>query len=529
MRALSEWFVLLDFWITENQIQRCTSYSPVTKPGLKHRRCLGLRTASRTGENRRRLAYLLLLSSARQISKRLKGSKVTAITTMTTTSKDSVSQLHQASHSVSAENPPKGAEHSHTKRPGRIVILITTLTFGGAETQVVRLATELKMRGWKVSVVCMVKPTAYVSQLEAQKIPVHSLDMKRGVPDLRAIFRLASLIRDFRPDVVHCHMFHANLLGRVARLFCRIPALVCTAHNLRETSERDGPTWHKELLYRITDPLADRTTIICNAAFERYVRVGAVPRRKFQMIPNGVDSDHFMPSETRRKNARQALGLSSEFVWLAVGRLVKQKDYPTLFRAVEVLKHEQFVVLLAGNGPLEQELTEECKKRGLEGHVRFCGAREDILDLYSAADAFVMSSEFEGLSAALLEAASIGLPAVVTDVGGNADVVTDEITGYVAPPAAPKQLATAMQRLMALSPERLQAMGDAARQLCHEQFRIAAVMDKWLDLYARLPRQAEVTPIKTASQSRDSQQRGPDQSIHSEPQVCLSTQSEVMR
>jgi len=125
-----------------------------------------------------------------------------------------------------------------------------------------------------------------------------------------------------------------------------------------------------------------------------------------------------------------------------------------------------------------------------------------------------MSSEFEGLSAALLEAASTGLPAVVTDVGGNADVVIDEMTGYVVPPAAPKQLATAIDQLMALSPERLQTMGDAARQYCHEQFRIAAVMDKWLDLYATFPRRAEVIQIKTA------QQRGPEQSIQ---------QSEVTR
>jgi glycosyltransferase involved in cell wall biosynthesis len=392
-----------------------------------------------------------------------------------------------------------------TKPPGRILILITTLTFGGAETQVVRLATELKLRGWTVCVVCMVKPNAYVSQLDAQHIPVHSLDMKRGIPDLRAIFRLTSLIRDFEPDVVHCHMYHANILGRVARLFCRIPALVCTAHNFRETSEKDGPTWHKELLYHITDPLADQTTIICNAAFERYVRVGAVPRRKFQMIPNGVDTDHFTRSKERREKAREALGIRSEFVWLAVGRLVKQKDYPTLFRAVELMQDEQFVVLIAGNGPLEDELREECRTRGLEGHVRFCGAREDILDLYSAADAFVMSSEFEGLSAALLEAASTGLPAVVTDVGGNADVVMNEVTGYVVPPMVPKQLAAAMHRLMALSPEQLQMMGDGARQLCHDQFRIAAVMDKWVDLYATFPRRV------------------------SKPQPCLLSQPEVTR
>jgi hypothetical protein len=118
---------------------------------------------------------------------------------------------------------------------------------------------------------------------------------------------------------------------------------------------------------------------------------------------------------------------------------------------------------------------------------------------------------------------------VVTDVGGNADVVMDERTGYVVPPAAPKPLALAMLQLMALSPEQLQTMGDGARQLCQEQFRIAAVMDKWVELYATFPRRAEVVQIKTANPSRDSKQRGLGQSIHCDLQSCLPSQSEVTR
>jgi len=369
-------------------------------------------------------------------------------------------------------------------KPGRILIVITTLTFGGADTQVVRLAVELKARGWKVGVACLIKPSAYLSQLEEEQIEVHSLDMQRGVPDLRAVFRLASIIREFRPDVVHCHMFHANILGRVTRLFCRMPLLICTAHNLRETSEKGGPTWHKELLYRATDALADMTTIICNAAFERYVRVGAVPRKKLAMIPNGVDTQVFLGSEEIRQSARRALGIESKFVWLAVGRLVKQKDYPTLLRALETLDRKKTKVLIAGDGPLEQELREECRKRDLGECVLFCGAREDIVDLYNAADAFVMSSEFEGLSAALLEAASMGLPAVVTDVGGNAEVVVHDVTGYLVPPGEPLPLAAAMKKLMDASPEHLQTMSATARKHCFEQYRISTVIDQWLNLYA---------------------------------------------
>jgi len=367
---------------------------------------------------------------------------------------------------------------------GRVLILVTTLTFGGAETQVVRLATELKARGWAVAMVCLVAPVAYVQQLNKAGIDVHSLDMPRGVPDFRAVFRLRSLIRRLQPDILHCHMFHANLLGRIVRLFCRIPTVICTAHNLRETSEKGGPTWHKELLYRLTDCLADKTTIICKAAFDRYVRVCAVPVKKLQMIPNGVDTEMFSPSEERRRAARMSLGLESSFVWLAVGRLVKQKDYPNLFRALQQLRRDDYILLIAGNGPLEGELKAECTQRGLNGRVRFAGAREDIVDLYNAADAFVMSSEFEGLSAALLEASAMGLPSVVTNVGGNSEIVADDVTGYLVQPGNSDQLAVAMKTLMDASPERRQILCSAARQFCCENYGFESIADRWIDLYS---------------------------------------------
>jgi glycosyltransferase involved in cell wall biosynthesis len=278
-------------------------------------------------------------------------------------------------------------------------------------------------------------------------------------------------------------MVHANILARIVRLICRFPALICTAQNLRETSERGGPTWHKELLYRITDSLADSTTIICQAAFDRYVRVGAVPRHKLKMIPNGVDTDFFSPSSEQRLAARNALGIKDQFVWLAVGRLVKQKDYPTLLRALSLLGNGEWTVLIAGKGPLATDLQKECRRLGVEDRVRFIGAREDTTSLYRAADAFVMSSEFEGLSVALLEASATGLPSVVTAVGGNAEVVIDGETGSVIPSGDPRSLAQAMRSIMDAPPERRRAFGDAARRHCLANYSLKTIVRKWEDLY----------------------------------------------
>jgi len=365
-------------------------------------------------------------------------------------------------------------------------MLITTLTFGGAETQVVRLSAELKSRGWDVAVACMISPSAYTETLKQLGIPVYSLGMSRGIPDPRAVLRLAKLIRDFNPDVVHAHMVHSNLLARFTRLICPIPVLVCTAHNLRETSEKGGPTWHKELLYRMTDFLADRTTIICNAAYERYIRTKAVPASKLEMIPNGVDTEKFTPSDAIRERVRNELNLGDSFVWLAVGRFVEQKDYPNLFSALARLPEGNWRVLIAGRGPLEADLKALVEELALTDRVQFIGTRTNMADVFKASDAYVMSSSFEGLSIALLEAAASGLPAVVTDVGGNRDLVLDGQTGYVVPPVSPLALATAITRLMELPDTERQALGNHARLHCIEHYRFELVGEQWVRLYRSL-------------------------------------------
>ncbi len=347
----------------------------------------------------------------------------------------------------------------------------------------VRLATELKSRGWDVAVACMIAPSSHTDVLKQHGVPVYSLDMRRGVPDPRATLRLAKLIRSFNPDVVHAHMVHANLLARLTRLVCSIPVVICTAHNLRETSEKGGPTWHKELLYRITDFLADRTTIICNAAYQRYIDTKAVPAAKLQMVPNGVDTDRFAPSSEVRERVRKELNLGDSFIWLAVGRLVEQKDYPNLLSALEQMPEGNWRVLIAGNGPLEAALKARVAELALMDRVQFIGTRSNMEQLFNACDAYVMSSRFEGLSMALLEAAAAGLAAVVTDVGGNRDLVLDGETGYVVPPANSQALATAMTRLMELPDTERREIGAFARRHCVENYRFQKIGDEWVRLY----------------------------------------------
>jgi len=370
-----------------------------------------------------------------------------------------------------------------------ILFLTTGLAYGGAETQLVNLSTRLKKRGWDVCVVSMLPPQAFTEELEAVGIPWATLHMRRGVPDPRAVFKLVKILRQWRPDIVHSHMIHANLLGRVARVFYKIPVLISTAHNINE-----GGRW-REIAYRLTDFLADITTNVSRAAVDRYIKVGAAPKDKIFFMPNGIDTFRFQFNQDARLQLRRDLELSKSHTWLAVGRFEEAKDYPNLLRAFKRVIDERndAILLIAGQGTLFEEIKGMAYTLGLTEKVRFLGVRRDVSKLMSAADAYVMSSAWEGLPMVLLEAAACELPIVATDVGGNSEIVLDGVSGYIVPPRDPEALAAAMLKMMSLSEDERKAMGQAGRAHIEANYSLDHVVDRWEKLYIDLLRQKGYT------------------------------------
>jgi len=364
----------------------------------------------------------------------------------------------------------------------RILFVTTGLAYGGAETQLKELAIRLKRRGWEVHIASMLPPAAYVEELQAQGIPIYNLRMRRKIPDPRVLFRLAAIVRRERFHVVHAHMVHANLLARFARLLAPMPLLICTVHSIIE-----GGRW-REIAYRLTDPLADLTTQVSQAGQRRYVRIGAVPAHKIRFIPNGIDTNRFRPDLTARHEVRQSLGLGEAFTWLTVGRLEPVKNHLVLLKAFKqvISAHDPVQLLIVGQGPLRAMLERAIAHASLEKHVRLLGLRRDIPALLNAADGFVLSSFWEGMSMVLLEAAATALPIVATDVGGNAEIVMDRVNGYLVPPAKPDALAEAMQQVMNLPEDARHAMGLAGREHIVQNFDIERVADRWEALYREL-------------------------------------------
>jgi glycosyltransferase involved in cell wall biosynthesis len=374
------------------------------------------------------------------------------------------------------------------ERKFSLMLVTTWLTRAGAETQVKDLACEHARRGARVMVVSLRDPEAFVPELTDAGVQVVSLGMSRGVADPRGLVRLGRAVHGFRPDVVHSHMVHANLLSRVTRLFCRMPVLVCTAHNVDE-----GGRW-RERLYRLTDRLADVTTNVSKAGVERYIRVGAAPAGRIRWIPNGVDVGRFERGPATRDAVRTALHVADAFVFLAVGRLERAKGFDLLLEALSLVctQNENMVVLIAGDGSQRAMLDAQVSGLGLDGGiVRFLGVRNDVPDLMAAADALVLPSRWEGLPMVLLEAASACLPVVATNVGGNSEVVVDQVTGLLVPPDDEEALSGGIVRMTGLSSEERHEMGMRARRLVQERYSLNAVVDTWLDLYATCAREGQ--------------------------------------
>jgi glycosyltransferase involved in cell wall biosynthesis len=382
-------------------------------------------------------------------------------------------------HDQAGTTPGEAASISGEAVRPSIVFVSTALLRGGAETQVTLLASGLARRDWCVRVVSMRPPEAYVEELAAAGVEVVSLGMRRRVPDPRGVLRLARYLRAWRPDIVHGHMVHANLLTRVTRPLAPVPVLVSTAHNVIE-----GPRW-REVAYRLTDALSDLTTNVSAAAVDRYVQIHAAPEHKIRCVPNGIDLSRFRRDEVARRRLRDELGIADRSVLLAAGRLESAKDYPTMLRALSLVarEHPNILLLIAGTGTLEPEVRQLVAELDLGPHVRLLGARTDVPALMSAADLYVLSSAWEGLPLVLIEAAAVELPIVATDVGGNREVVRHEDNGLIVFPQDPRALASAIGQVLNMPPEARQRWGAAGRRLVEREYDIDRVLDRWEGIY----------------------------------------------
>jgi glycosyltransferase involved in cell wall biosynthesis len=351
---------------------------------------------------------------------------------------------------------------------------------GGAERQVLLLAKGLRQRGWQVSVVALSGSGGNEAiELAGAGVGFLSLGMRKGLADPRGWIRFNGWLRHEKPDVVHTHLPHATWLARWSRLAAPSRVLMDTLH----TSSTG--TLGRQLGYRYSGWLTDKITAVSQAVAEAYFFANMATADKLEVVPNGVDVEAWQPDAAVRKKVRAELGMEEEFLWFAAGRLETVKDYPALLWAmVEVPESARLVI--AGSGPMQNELLRLSTLLGLERRVRFIGFDRDVLRWMQAADGYVLSSRWEGLPMGLLEAAACALPAVATDVPGTREVIINGETGWLAPAGEAALLGAAMTRMMQTPPGKRRTMGQRARQHVIDHFSLKAVLDQWEAQYSEL-------------------------------------------
>jgi glycosyltransferase involved in cell wall biosynthesis len=359
----------------------------------------------------------------------------------------------------------------------RIVYVLTSVGMGGAEKQVVALAARMAERGHTVALISLM---ARKSEEWPASVEVLYLDIRKTPWSAWAgLMRGRLFLRRFRPSIVHSHSFHANMLARLLTLFVPRIAVLSTIHNVYEGG------WLRMLAYRLTNGLSRRTVAVSQAAADRFMRVGAVPRGRCAVILNGIDIHEFSPDEERRARARKNLISQPEFVWLASGRIVAAKDYPNLLRALVILRdtHSRTEVWIAGGWTDEamEQLRELPELQQTESMIRWLGLRRDLPALLDAADAFVSSSAWEGMPLAVGEAMAMEKQVVVTDVGGVRELVGDE--GIIVPAHDPEALAGAMREVMEASHPVGITKGRKARERICQRFNMDAKPEEWERFY----------------------------------------------
>jgi glycosyltransferase involved in cell wall biosynthesis len=301
----------------------------------------------------------------------------------------------------------------------RIVHIISHLGYGGAEKMLYEELRSCKVHEHEHRVI-YIKRGIFLEKIEALGIRTYHLSGMILRYDPFIYYRLKALLRAVAPDVIHASLWAANLLARYAGRALNIPVINDIHGNVGQTG------WLRRTIDRFTVvPGTSFVTVstTVKASVERYLP--AVPAHALTVIPNGVTTEYTL-HKSRRERGRSSLQLSPDaFIIGSIGRLHRIKGYDLLiqsFARLPAMIHEQRAthtlrvpkLLLVGDGPDRTRLHRLAKKLGVEQDVIFAGYQDKPHEWYRLFDCFVLPSHSEGLSLALLEAMSFGIPVITT-------------------------------------------------------------------------------------------------------------------
>jgi len=356
----------------------------------------------------------------------------------------------------------------------RIAHVADTMEVGGAEMLVSQMCRLQREQGHDPCVYAVGNLGPLGEQLRNEGFAVRA-NIGSHLADAVRSFSLA--FNDSRPDVVHLHNPTPTIYAATAARLAGVPTVLSTRHSLVASPHKIV----QEMKYAVAATFCDWVVGICDATTENIRNLHSVPSRKIVRIYNGaVPLVRVAQDQCPPKNG---------FTLLYVGRIAPVKNHSYLLNAFRdaVSSMPSLRLWMVGDGGERKAMESLAAQLGIASQVTFWGQQLDVAPFFSAADAFLMSSVSEGLPVSLLQAFSLGLPAVVTDVGGMAEAVRLAQAGYTVPLEDPAQMAQAILHMAGSENERRQFSINAEAAF-RSRFTLPAMVDAYMNLYRNSPR-----------------------------------------
>jgi glycosyltransferase involved in cell wall biosynthesis len=356
----------------------------------------------------------------------------------------------------------------------KIAHVVDSMEIGGAETLVSQMCRLQRDQGHNPCVYAVLTLGPLGERLRAEGFSVQA-NVGRHLSDSARNFFNA--FKESKPDVVHLHNPTPTVYAAISARMAGVPSIVSTRHSLVAPPRR----LVTELKYAVAATCCDWVVGICDATTTNLKRMHSVPARKIVRVYNGANPV--------LRVTKELWPPKSGFTLLYVGRLEPVKNHALLLNAFRIALQSMpgLRLWMVGDGSERKKMESLATELGISSQVMFWGQQLDVTPFFSAADAFIMSSTSEGLPVSLLQAFSVGLPAIVTDVGGMAEVVRPARAGATVPISDPDAMAAAILR-MAFNNEEREQYAANAKEAFASQFTLQAMVDSYMDLYRNTPR-----------------------------------------
>ncbi len=371
------------------------------------------------------------------------------------------------------------ASGQRAEGPVHVMHVIFGFNPGGMEYGLAKLVNGLAGGAVRSSICSTTPADPAMARALGPDVRLFELTRRKGNDPL-LVWRLYRLFRRERPDIVHTHAWGTLVEGLLAARLARVPVLLHGEHGTLQLKP------YQARVQRWAWGRVDGLLSVSSRLAERMSAAVGVPLERVTVLRNGVDLSRFSPEG--RDEARRSLGVDDDRPIVGhAGRLVAVKDQAALVEAAARLKAAgvRCRVLIAGDGPLRGALEQQVSALDVGDSVSLLGHVGEVEWLLAALDVYVLCSRSEGMPNTVLEAMACGVPVVCTRVGGADELVVDEETGLLVPPAKPDLLAGAIGRL--LGDEALRArMGAAGRTRASREFSVEAMVRGYRDAYVRV-------------------------------------------